>query len=90
MMGVRMNESITKETWLNRNTSSILAITTVVLSFAMFFVVIRFDLTPEREQILIYILGMLSAIDTQIFSYYFGSSQGSREKDKKSSVATNG
>jgi len=42
-----------------------------------------FDNTPvesSRKDILIYILGVLSAISTQIVSYYFGSSQGSKEK----------
>jgi hypothetical protein len=35
---------------------------------------------PSRKDILIYILGVLSAISTQIVSYYFGSSQGSKDK----------
>jgi hypothetical protein len=42
-----------------------------------------FDNTPvetSRKDILIYVLGVLSAIATQIVSYYFGSSQGSKDK----------
>jgi len=35
---------------------------------------------PSRKDILIYVLGVLSAIATQIVSYYFGSSQGSKDK----------
>jgi flagellar basal body-associated protein FliL len=35
---------------------------------------------PSRKDILIYILGVLSAVATQIMSYYFGSSQGSKDK----------
>jgi hypothetical protein len=72
-----------RETWLHHNTSSVLAILTVLLSFLIFFVVITFDLDSSREQILVYILGVLSATDAQIFSYYFGSSHGSQEKDAK-------
>ena len=36
---------------------------------------------PSRKDILIYVLGVLSAIATQIVSYYFGSSQGSAAKN---------
>jgi hypothetical protein len=32
---------------------------------------------------LIYILGVLSAAVTQILGYYFGSSQGSKDKEDK-------
>jgi len=42
-----------------------------------------FNDTPveaSRKDILIYILGVLSAIASQIVSYYFGSSAGSKEK----------
>jgi hypothetical protein len=42
-----------------------------------------FDSAPvdsTRKDILIYILGVLSAIATQIISYYFGSSIGSKDK----------
>ena len=38
------------------------------------------EVTPEAKDILIYILGVLSAAVTQILSYYFGSSQGSKDK----------
>jgi hypothetical protein len=37
-------------------------------------------MTPMQKDIVIYILGVLSAIVTQIFSYYFGSSKGSEAK----------
>jgi flagellar basal body-associated protein FliL len=35
---------------------------------------------PSRKDILIYILGVLSAVATQVVSYYFGSSQSSKDK----------
>ncbi len=34
------------------------------------------------KDIVLYVLGVLSAILTQIYSYYFGSSQGSANKHK--------
>ena len=43
-------------------------------------VIIFVDVTPEAKDILIYILGVLSALVTQIASYYFGSSMGSKDK----------
>ena len=52
--------------------------------FRSLFAVVMFDHSPlesTRKDILIYILGVLSAISTQIVSYYFGSSAGSKEKD---------
>jgi flagellar basal body-associated protein FliL len=42
-----------------------------------------FDGSPveaSRKDILIYVLGVLSAIASQIVSYYFGSSQSSKDK----------
>jgi len=53
------------------------------VTFILFGVVL-FDQTPvdpSRKDILIYILGVLSAVATQVVSYYFGSSAGSKAKD---------
>jgi hypothetical protein len=36
----------------------------------------------ESKDVIIYILGALSAILGQVYSYYFGSSQGSADKQK--------
>jgi energy-converting hydrogenase Eha subunit A len=60
----------------------VLALGVIALTFILFGVVM-FDETPvdaSRKDILIYVLGVLSAIATQIVSYYFGSSQGSKDK----------
>jgi hypothetical protein len=60
----------------------VLALSILLLTFALFGVVM-FNDTPieaSRKDILIYILGVLSAIASQIVSYYFGSSQGSKDK----------
>lgn len=37
-------------------------------------------MSPLQKDLIVYILGVLSAIVTQIFSYYFGSSRGSDSK----------
>ena len=55
----------------------------VSLSFVLFAVLIFIDVQPEAKDILIYILGVLSAAITQILSYYFGSSVGSKDKDEQ-------
>jgi hypothetical protein len=67
---------------LNKIVTPVLALGIVLITFGLFGVVM-FDNNPvdaSRKDILIYILGVLSAISTQIVSYYFGSSQGSKDK----------
>lgn len=67
---------------INKVITPVLAIGTLVLSFILFYIV-AFDtsvFTNANKDIIIYILGVLSAIDTQIIGYYFGSSSGSVQK----------
>lgn len=67
---------------INKIVTPVLALSILLLTFVLFGIVM-FDNTPvesSRKDVLIYILGVLSAISTQIVSYYFGSSQGSKEK----------
>ena len=67
---------------LNKIVTPVLALGIVGLTFILFGVVM-FDASPveaSRKDILIYVLGVLSAIATQIVSYYFGSSAGSKDK----------
>jgi hypothetical protein len=74
-----------RASWLTANTPSLLAISTVGLTF-MFFAVFAWlgkysdPANAVAKEIMLYVLGVLSAILTQIFSYYFGSSQDSTEK----------
>lgn len=68
---------------LNKLVTPLLALGSVILSFALFAVLIFIEVKPEAKDILIYILGVLSAAITQILSYYFGSSVGSKDKDDK-------
>jgi hypothetical protein len=67
---------------LNKIVTPVLALSILLLTFILFGVVM-FDGSPveaSRKDILIYILGVLSAIASQIVSYYFGSSQSSKDK----------
>lgn len=67
---------------LNKIVTPVLALTLLLMTFVLFGVVM-FDnnpVEPSRKDILIYILGVMSAVSTQIVSYYFGSSQGSKDK----------
>jgi K+-sensing histidine kinase KdpD len=66
---------------LNKNVSAYLALITTALSFALFFVILFFpeQLQERGKDIIIYILGVLSAIVTQVFSFYFGSSMAKEE-----------
>ena len=65
---------------INKIITPVLALSVTGLSFALFVVIIFVDVTPESKDILIYVLGVLSALVTQIASYYFGSSMGSKDK----------
>jgi hypothetical protein len=72
-----------KAPMLNKVVTPLLALGVVGLSFVLFAVLIFVDVQPEAKDILIYILGVLSAAVTQILSYYFGSSSGSKAKDEQ-------
>lgn len=66
---------------INKIILPVLAIGTLVLSFVLFYIV-AFDtdlISTKNKDVIIYILGVLSAIDTQIVGYYFGSSSGSTQ-----------
>jgi hypothetical protein len=41
------------------------------------------NMNPTQKDLVVYILGVLSAVVTQIFSYYFGSSAGSARKTEQ-------
>jgi hypothetical protein len=74
-------------TTLGKNISSYLAIIATVLCFAMFFILVFMphlinSSNNQYKDVVIYILGILSALLAQVYSYYFGSSSGSAEKSK--------
>jgi hypothetical protein len=67
---------------INKIVTPVLALSILLLTFVLFGVVM-FDGSPveaSRKDILIFVLGVLSSIASQIVSYYFGSSQGSKDK----------
>lgn len=70
--------------WLAKNISPILAIVTILITFTLFYLIL-FEgdekMVNDKKDIILYILGALSAITTQIFSFYFGSSTGSSSKN---------
>lgn len=78
---IQTSETATK---LSKNVSPILALGTVVITLALFYVLVFSPKTVEGDSkdIVMYILGVLSAVLTQIYSYYFGSSAGSAAKSK--------
>lgn len=62
------------------NFKYILASLTIVFTFVIFFVILLVDIEQQNKEVIIYLLGVLSAISTQIISYFFGSSAGSKDK----------
>ena len=66
--------------FLNKIVTPLLALGTVGLTFLLFAIIIFTDVKPEAKDILIYVLGALTSAVTMVLGYYFGSSQGSKEK----------
>ena len=61
-----------------------LALGTTLLTLGLFMCII-FDVfdaisASKNSEIIFYVLGVLSAILTQVFGFYFGSSEGSKSK----------
>ena len=69
--------------YLNKIVTPVLAIAILVATFILFGLVMFAEgmIDTTRKDIIIYVLGVLSAISTQIVSYYFGSSKGSNDKN---------
>lgn len=76
--------SIESNTKLNRNLMPYMALGTIVIVLSLFYVLIFSPsvIKAESRDVMMYILGVLSAVLTQIYSYYFGSSAGSAEKQR--------
>jgi hypothetical protein len=68
--------------WWTKNTMHVLAVGTTTITMLFFYILIfkPSSITTESRDIVLYILGVLSATLTQIYSYYFGSSAGSAAK----------
>lgn len=65
---------------LSKAATPLLAFMTVGAAFAFCYALIFFNLPQQQEQIIIFVLGFVTASATQVLSYYFGSSVGSKEK----------
>ena len=78
----RVQES-SHASWLAKNVQPVLAISVIGLTFGMYFIIVSgtgwIDLQSNgMKDIVIYILGALTTVSTQVASFFFGSSQGSR------------
>lgn len=70
-------------TRLGKNIAPYLALGTTLLTFGLFYMLIfQKESVEGNRDVILYVLGVLSAIVTQIFSYYFGSSLGSADKNQ--------
>ena len=66
--------------FINKIVTPVLALGTVSLTFILFLVIIFAEVNTQSKDILIYVLGALTSAMTMVLGYYFGSSQGSKEK----------
>jgi hypothetical protein len=69
--------------FITKNITSLLALGTLAGAMMMTALVFFVDFPDSQENIIIFVLGFLSSAATQVLSYYFGSSSGSKEKDAK-------
>lgn len=85
---IAQSENATK---LSKNVAPYLSLGTTGITLILFFILIfRPGNVPEgSKEIILYILGVLSAVLTQIYSYYFGSSASSAAKDRTISSIKN-
>ncbi|MBA4368454.1 MAG: hypothetical protein C0403_12555 [Desulfobacterium sp.] len=75
--------------WLAKNVQPVLAIGILGLTFFMYWYIVFSDDSVKilandsvMKDIVIYILGALTTVATQVVSYFFGSSSGSADKSK--------
>lgn len=71
--------------YLNKIITPLLAIGIIAGVFggmAWLIGIVDADLNPSQKDIIIYVLGALTAMGTQVISYYFGSSKGDAAKDQ--------
>lgn len=82
--------------WLAQNVHALLALAIMFITFALFVFIIHASMDStfkesDAKDIVIYILGALTTVATQIVSYYFGSSSGSADKSRAlSTIAKRG
>lgn len=65
---------------LEKLTMPILALGTVSLAFLLIGILLFINIPDSQENIIIFALGFITSAATQVLSFYFGSSQGSKDK----------
>jgi hypothetical protein len=66
--------------WWEKAVMPFLAVFTVVATFALVGILCFVEIADSQERIVIFVLGFVTAVAGQVLSFYFGSSQGSKDK----------
>ena len=77
---VATSENATK---LDKAVIPILALGTVSLAFVFIAILMFRDVPTDQQQMVIFALGFITSSAGQVLSFYFGSSQGSKDKNKE-------
>lgn len=70
-------------TKLDKAVVPILALGTVTLAFLFIAILMFRDVPVDQQQMIIFALGFITSSAGQVLSFYFGSSQGSKDKTKE-------
>jgi hypothetical protein len=70
-------------THLDKIVVPVLALGTVALAFIFIGVLMIKDVPTDQQQMVIFALGFITSSAGQVLSFYFGSSQGSKDKTKE-------
>jgi hypothetical protein len=66
--------------WWEKAVMPFLAVFTVVATFVLVGILCFVEIADSQERIVIFVLGFVTAVAGQVLSFYFGSSQGSKDK----------
>ena len=77
---VATSEHATK---LDKAVVPVLALGTVALAFGFIAILMFRDVPVDQQQMVIFALGFITSSAGQVLSFYFGSSQGSKDKTKE-------
>lgn len=66
--------------WYEKAVMPFLAVFTVVCTFILVGILCFVNIADAQERIVIFVLGFVTAVAGQVLSFYFGSSQGSKDK----------
>jgi hypothetical protein len=66
--------------WYEKATMPFLAVFVVVSTFLLVGILCFINIADAQERIVIFVLGFVTAVAGQVLSFYFGSSQGSKDK----------